>query len=195
MPPFQDNLPLYLGLAAGVTIALVAVFFLVRRAMAPAEEAGPATEDVTIDVEKLSGGGPPTAGPQLEFYHVPVRLAVLILAPVGRSGVVPPTNSLPEAMNQFLPGFMEVLSAHQPLFRRWPRQLSYHGFAGMFFGNVRLPGDRGKGTVWSGVVGKFTYNGQQLLAGMILQADRPVALGQVTLENEHQWLDVLRVKL
>lgn len=158
--------------------------------------AAPASEqsDLSIDVNKLGVEGPPPTGPQLDVYNIPMRLAVLVIAPLGRANTIPPPEVLTAAVERIVPGMMSVLKTHGPVFRRWPAQLSAAGFGPTFFGNIPLPGDQGKGTSWTGVVGKFEYQGQMLAVGMILRADQPNSLGQIALERETQWLDVLRVR-
>jgi hypothetical protein len=147
-----------------------------------------------IDVASLPSDGPPSNGTQLECYHVPVRLVVLVLAPVGHGSLFPPRERLPDVINQLLPDFMCVLDAHKPIFQRWPNQVSSQGFVKKFFRYARLPGDAGKGTPWCSVAGKFEADGDSWLIGLILRADRPNSLGQIAIERATQWLDVLRIK-
>ena len=94
-----------------------------------------------------------------------------------------------------MPGLWAVVQAHDPLVRCWPFQLGTQGFTHSFFNNLQaLPGDRGKGTPWSAVAGRFEVGDRQLLAGLICVADRPNSLSQMTVAHVGQWLDVLRVR-
>jgi hypothetical protein len=129
----------------------------------------------------------------LEFYGTPVRLAVLVLAPAGRNNATPTDAELPELIDSLVPGLWAVVQTHGPLVRCWPFQLSTQGFTHSFFNHVRLPGDRGKGTPWSAVAGRFEVGDRQLLAGLVCVADRPNSLSQMTVAHVGQWLDVLRV--
>jgi hypothetical protein len=106
---------------------------------------------------------------------------------------LPATEQLPDLVNRLLPNMMRVLSAHRPAFRRWPAQLSSQGFSHAFFRNVALPGDRGKGSPWCAIAGKFSGSGQTYLAGLVCCAQDSNSLGQVIVEHEGQWLDVLRI--
>ena len=174
-----------------VVIVLVMLFMLLRRRRHPLE-AGP--PDLRIDVAALPSVGPPAEGPRLEFYGTPVRLAVLVLAPAGRSGAIPTGTALEQAVDALVPGLTAVVKAHRPLFRRWPVQLSTQGFTTTFLNQVALPGERGKGTPWCSAAGRFEAGEQQLLAGVVCVADKPNSLSQVAVQHAGQWLEVLRVK-
>ncbi len=123
-----------------------------------------------------------------------MRLALVVLAPVGRGNELPPAAELPKLLDSAVPGLGGLLAAHGTRIKLWPPQLSTHGFAAALFGNVRLPGDRGKGTPWCTVAGKFMAGGRGFLAGLVLRAAAANNLGQMTLQSDTDWLDALRVK-
>ena len=131
----------------------------------------------------------------LEFYHLPVRLAAVVLAPVGRVSDLPAREQLPEVIDSIVPGLDQVVAAHAPLIRAWPRQVSSRGFAHAFFQNVRLPGDHGKKTAWSSVAGVFRMGDEPMMAGLVLRAESPNRHGNYIMEEEEQWLGILRVRL
>jgi hypothetical protein len=166
------------------------LWFVFRRkpARLPAKPADP-----SIDVSQFDAVGAPADPPQLEYYGCPVRLAILVVAPVGR-GSIPEREQLPELFDQFVPQFLQVVAEHQPLLQFWPGQISAVGFTNSFFGKVALPGDRGKGTPWCAMAGRFTALGRQYLAGIVCCGDTATGLGQLVIEQEGQWCDVLRVK-
>ncbi len=93
-----------------------------------------------------------------------------------------------------MPGLTEIVAAHQPLVRRWPEQLSSHGFNQAFFNNLALPGSRGKGTPWCSLAGKLMVGDRQFLVGMVCSSGNPNSLGQMVVEHEGQWLNALRVR-
>ena len=161
-------------------LLIVVVIMILRRRRRKQEPAAP---DLRVDVSKLPAQGPPIAGPRLEFYGIPVRLAVLVLAPAGRGSSVPDGRSFERALESLLPGLVEVVKVHRPLIRGWPYQLSTQGFVHAFFGNLALPGDHGKGTPWCAAAGRFQAGDQQLLAGLVCVADKPNALSQVTVQQ------------
>ncbi len=183
---------LMLGGGAIALFVIVLVVFMVL-ANRGAGRASAADDDLSINLLALSDTALPTAGASLEFYGTPVRLMVLVIAPAGR-GQSPDRSELPKMAEHLLPGLMSLLKTHQPIFRLWPPQLSTTGFGHVFFNNLRLPGERGKGTPWCGVVGRFSIDGRPYLAGFICAAERANGLGEVTLEHEGGWLDVLRIR-
>jgi hypothetical protein len=156
--------------------------------------AAPLAPDLKVLLANLGQEGPPQRPPVLELYNLPVRLAAIVLAPVGRVRDLPPVEQLPALIEAIIPGLDRVAALHQPLMRRWPSQVSARGFAHLFFSNAKLPGDGGKGSPWSSVAGVFKVNGQPVMAGLVLRAAGPNSLGQTIIETEHQWLGCLRVR-
>jgi hypothetical protein len=187
-------LPVVIALAVvagSVGMLLLIAFVLLRRKPPPPD---PVQPDLRIDVTKLGLQGPPESEVQLECYSVPVRVAVLVIAPVGRAGSIPETDQLLDVLDQLVPGLVEVVSEHQPVVRFWAPQLSSQGFVSSFFHNVGLPGDKGKGTPWSSVAGKFNSGDGHYLVGMVFRAAAPNGIGQVAVENDGQWNDILRIR-
>lgn len=197
VPPYGEYLSSPVVLIGAAIIALVglgAIGFFLSRMFASTETPVALGEDaLALDVDSLPSAGPSGKGPKLACYNVPVRIAALVLAPVGRTNVLPPPDKLREVVERMVPGLMEVVDSHQPVFRRWPGQISSQGFGSSFVGKLRLPGESGKGTPWTAVVGRIDYQGQQVLAGLVLKANEPNGLGVITLERETQWLDLFRV--
>jgi hypothetical protein len=154
----------------------------------------PISPDLKVLVANLGNDGPPQGVPVLELYNLPVRLAAIVLAPVGRERKLPPDEQLPTLIEAIIPGLDRVTAMHRPLIRRWPNQVSARGFAHLFFSNAKLPGDGGKGSPWSSVAGVFKVQGQPIMAGLVLRAAEPNSLGQTIVEEEHQWLGCLRVR-
>ncbi|MCA9248436.1 MAG: hypothetical protein KDA42_15020 [Planctomycetales bacterium] len=150
--------------------------------------------DLTIDIAKLAATGPPANAPRLEILHTPMRLAAIVVAPAGRSGLLPDLAHLGAMVDAIAPGMKAVVDAHLPLVRRWPAQLSAQGFANSFFSHAELPGDGGKGSPWCAVAGSFKHQGNRFLVGMICRADGPNGIGQITVPREEAWLEVARVK-
>ncbi len=188
---------LRMALIWGVVIAgIITVAYVVRRVLRSRKKPLPRQEpDLKIDVMSLPTLGPPTSGPALYYYNVPVRLAAIVLAPAGRVRELPPINQIHEAFDAIVPGLTEIIATHRPVYRHWPNQMSVRGFAHMFFGNVRLPGQGGKGTPWCSAAGVFKLEGQPLVAGLLMRAETTTNLGQHIVEEEAQWLDILRIKM
>jgi hypothetical protein len=147
-----------------------------------------------IRVADLPCEGPSIPSPRLEFYGTPVRLAVVVLAPVGRQGQLPPEGLLASLWEALVPGIGKILELHRPFVVLWPAQLSSQGFTQLFFHHLALPGDRGRGTPWCSVAGKFDWMHRQYLVGMVCCAASSNGLGQATVQHQGLWLDVLRVR-
>jgi len=189
--PSADVLIRYGLIALVAIVTLYVVVKLLRRRRRRLPEAEP---DLTIDLATLPAIGPPPGGPRLSYYNVPVRLAAVVLAPAGRVRHLPPVGQLHELLESIVPGLAAAVAAHKPTIRRWPAQLSVRGFVQQFFIHARLPGQGGKGTPWCSVAGTFKMEGQALVVGMVFRADAATNLGQRAVEQQAQWLDVLRIK-
>ena len=191
-PPGETSVLLMGGaVVLAVLLTVWVVFQKLRRKPEPETEVAP---NLRLDVSSLPSGGPPRGKPYLEFYSVPVRLAAIVVAPVGRDGQLPKNEHLPLVMEAILPGLMKVLTAHQPQFVRWPAQLSTQGFAHAFFNNVPLPGDHGRGTPWCSIAGKVELPVGHFLVGLVCCAAEPNSLGEVIAKHAAGWPDVIRVK-
>jgi len=200
--PLLDELTALLGRVAGNALWYVLLAAIVVIVLAIAwrvfhrrrRVSIPPAPDLSIQVASLGEDGPPQGPPFLEFYNLPMRLAAVVLAPVGRTGDLPPDDQLSPLIEAIVPGLDRVTALHRPLVRRWPNQVSANGFAHLFFNHARLPGDGGKGTPWSSMAGLFKAKGKPVMAGLIFRAAEPNSLGQTIIESEHQWLGCLRVR-
>jgi len=183
-----------IALAVVVVVLLLAIFIFLIVTARRRQRLPSSSIDLTIDVTQLPAGGPPSDGPTLEFCGMPVRLAVVVLAPAGRNAHLPPENKLTGVLDDLAPGLSSVVLSHRPILRVWPTQLSTQGFVHAFFNHLQLPGDRGKGTPWCCAAGRFDAGDQQLLVGILCAANKPNSLSQVTVGNVGQWMEVLRVR-
>lgn len=180
---------------AGAIVGLLLLFVVARKILRRRPD--DSTQDqlgLSIDLSALSATGPANEDPRLELYGTQVRVAIVVVAPVGREGEIPPRERLPELIDHVIPGLMNIVARDQPLVRFWPAQLSSQGFQSSFFNNIALPGDRGKGTPWCSAAGKFTALGGQFLAGIVCCAAADNGLGQFAVQHEGQWNDALRVR-
>jgi hypothetical protein len=150
--------------------------------------------DLTIDRSELGESGPPGGQLSLELYNVPVRLAALIIAPAGRGAQLAAGSRLVDLADEIVPGMAEIIELHRTRLFEWPAQLSTQGFSNTLFANLQLPGDRGKGTPWSVIAGRFEAGQKNVLAGVVLCAGAPNSLGQFVIDRPGQWLDLLRVR-
>jgi purine-cytosine permease-like protein len=174
-----------------VLLALLIVQYFLRRRHKKEPLLPP---ELHVELDRLVNEGPPAGLPIFEFYNLPVRLAGVVFAPVGRMRELPPPAELSAVFESVLPGLGCVVERHAPLVRYWPHQVSTRGFATSFFTNIRLPGDRGKGTPWSAVAGIFMHDGVPIMIGLVLRAAAANSLGQIVVNTEHEWLGCLRVR-
>jgi hypothetical protein len=183
-----------LSYAVPAAVAVVVLWIVWRLLRRRRRGAPPLAPDLRVDVTALGEHGPPEGSPSLEFYNLPMRLAAIVLAPVGRTRQLPPDGQLAALIDSIVPGLDKVAALHRPVIRRWPNQVSARGFSHLFFNNARLPGLGGKGTPWSSVAGMFNSQGQSVMAGLVLRAAKPNSLGQTIIDSEYQWLGCLRVR-
>ena len=138
-----DIMPL-LAAAAGIVLLLVLVR-AVQRALRRRRRFRDRIEPtLAIDISQLSQQGPPATGPLLTFYHLPVRLAAIVLAPAGRAGTLPAAEGMPQLLDAIVPGLAEVVAAHEPLRLRWPEQLAPPGSPTLSSSTHACPERRGK---------------------------------------------------
>lgn len=193
--PVQDLLQLnYITLALlaiAVVVAFIVLMGVLRRRKTPPAAVLPPQG---IDISLLESHGPPQGGLQLECYGAPVRVAAMILAPMGTGGGFPSSEQLPDVIDRAVPGMSEIIVRDRPVVHIWPPQLSPQGFANSYFAACRLPGDRGKQTPWCSIAGRYLDSEVRLLIGMILCASSPNSLGEFTLEQPTQWMDILRIR-
>jgi hypothetical protein len=186
--------PLWMIAAAAAVLLLALVLLFVGLLRRRRRVWGPPEPDLFVDIGQLAAAGPPADGPRIEFYGTPVRLAVVVIAPAGRQGELPPPGVMPTLLDRLVPGLPAVVAHHQPLICRWPAQLSTQGFAQSFFNHLVLPGDRGKGTPWCSIAGRLQVGDRMFLVGLVCCASQPNALSQFVVQHEGQWLDILRIR-
>ncbi len=191
MQSILDAIPLWvIGLVVLALCGLVLFLLLRRRQIKPA----PVTRsNMYLNVESLGQHGTPAGMRELQFYNIPVRLAAIVIAPVGRDRATPHHEDAEQLLESIVPGIDEVIRSHRPEIRVWPAQLSVQGFTQAFFNHVALPGQQGKGTPWCSLAGKFMTHGHAFVAGLVFRSEKANGVGQVAVRHEAQWLDMLRL--
>jgi hypothetical protein len=136
---------------------------------------------------------PPTAGAHVAtVYHVPARLRLVAVAPVGKAVNVSP-GQVEWLLDQIVPGLGQVAQSDQPRVRIFPPQVSHHGFAATFQRTTMKPEPDGSASHWIIVAGRGNVGKQSLAIGLAFWAEQPNTVGRLNLEP-HQWLDVVRLK-
>ena len=186
-----DNWMLPVALLAGAGLLTIVAWRLIRRQAR--RHASVDRDQLAIQLSDFTTQPVRDAGPQLRVYNVPMRLALVVMAPAGRDGRLPDRTSWPNLIDRAIPQIHAVITAHQTEMRPWPKQLSTEGFCQKFFHALNLPA-HGQGSPWSAVAGRVTADDQRYLIGLLLCSSQPNNLGQYTVERDTQWLDVLRIE-
>lgn len=177
---------------AAVAAVLAAVAWRIARRQARRRQASAQQAQLAICLNDFAEPSVADTGPQLRVYNVPVRLALVVMAPVGRDGRLPDREIWPSLIDRAIPQIRDVVAAHQTELRPWPNQLSTEGFCTKFFHALSMPA-RGKGTAWTAVAGRITAVDNRYLIGLLLRGKESNNLSQYTIERDAQWLDVLRI--
>jgi hypothetical protein len=125
---------------------------------------------------------------QLLVMNQPVRLRLVVVAPVGKRQL----GKVDSLLEQVYRGLGEVSIDDKPRVRVWPPQLSSTGFAPTFMRLTKRPDPDGTASRWILLAGPARAGGTPVLLGLAVYADTPSRLGKVTLD-ERQWNEVLRV--
>ncbi len=146
-----------------------------------------------IKLSDIDNVSPVPAAPKIDVYHIPVRVVLLVVAPLGRGHRLPDEDKLPKFLDELMPGLMNVMQVHQTEIRHWQSQLSSSGFTNMFFSQVPLPGEHGKGTPWCAVAGRVESPAGNFAIGFVGRADEDNGLTQIEIPQQTGWLDVVRI--
>jgi hypothetical protein len=128
----------------------------------------------------------------LTLYHLPVRLRLVVVAPLGTETSVDGT-AIPQLLDRIVPGLGAFAVLEQARIRVWPPQLSQQGFTVAFHRRTRRPEPQNQPSHWMLASGRANVGGQAVLLGVGLWTDEPTTIGRVSLDM-YQWLDVLRIK-
>jgi hypothetical protein len=183
-------LPFYALAAAAVL--LIALMWMRRPSRRRKKKTARAAAKLAIRLADLGTVGPHATGPQLCCFGAPVRLALLVIAPAGREGRLPPEPQMGDVLDRAVPGLGKVFNAHQPVIHRWPNQLSAGGFEHAFFRQCGLP-QEGAGTPWCSVAGPIMDGEQRFFIGLLMRSGQANNLKQLAIGKETQWLEILRV--
>jgi hypothetical protein len=140
---------------------------------------------------------PPPPGPpgkrRLTVEGVPVRLRLVVIAPLGRRASID-SSAVEGTLNQVVYRLGAICREDEPQVRIWPQQLSQKGFAATFHRYVQKPEADGTPSRWILVAGHTPARPRPWLLGVALYADEPVTIGRLTLEP-NRWAEVLRVQV
>ncbi len=185
LPQDKKTLMLYGVAAAGGMLVLTLLIVWLRRAKPPANPESNLVEDLA----KLPPAGKGKRHYQLLVMSQPVRLRLVVVAPVGKK----PIGKVDSVLEQVFRGLGEVAIDDHPRIRLWPPQFSSVGFAPTFFRLTKRPEPSGRPSRWILLAGQARAGSTPVLIGMAVYADAPTTAGLVTVD-ETQWNEILRVE-
>ncbi len=128
----------------------------------------------------------------LKVHNLPVRLGVVVLAPLGRIDV-PDDEHIPGILDSLVPGLGKFVAEDTPIVRTWPNQVSVGGFANNLALHMQVGGHDLTETPWCLVAGKTKRPDGLLLVTLALAAESPNRLGVIRLDDESQWMQAIQV--
>ena len=128
----------------------------------------------------------------LKVHNLPVRLGVVVLAPLGRIDV-PDDEHIPGILDSLVPGLGKFVAEDGPIVRTWPNQVSVGGFANNLALHMQVGGHDLTETPWCLVAGKTKQPDGLLLVTLALAAESPNRLGVIRLDDESQWMQAIQV--
>lgn len=133
-----------------------------------------------------------TSRVDLKVHNMPVRLGVVVLAPLGRIEL-PDDDELPSILDGLVPGLGAFIEIDTPIIRTWSNQVSVGGFANNLALHMQVENQDLTETPWCLVAGKTKRPDGLLLVTLALAAATQNRLGVVRLEDESQWMQAIQV--
>jgi hypothetical protein len=180
-----------LFLIGGAVLAVLILLALLRRWRAR-DKVHP-TADLLEDLSTYPPQPPlpPNAKP-LTLYGLPVRMRLVVLAPLGLDAGTITAPEVNHLMNLAVPGLGDRLGLDLPKIRFWPTQLSHQGFVASLRRNTQFPATKPHLRHHVLVIGKVLRDGNPIAIGLALQSTEPNTLGPVVLNYPHQWMEIMR---
>jgi hypothetical protein len=178
-------IPVLLGVIGGAVVGLGLILLLMRR-----RPEKPVRGDHRENLSEYPAP-PPVASCQLYYLNEPVRVRMLILAPLGRRELPEDVEGL---LDRAVRGLGEVLHQDRPAWRTWPPQLSWKGFLPTFTRYVQLPNHEGEPSQYQLVAGQIRLGGQMVVLGLVLMGDEAFHR-ETRLLEAHQWVEQMRVDI
>jgi hypothetical protein len=192
-PPTIAGLPKNVVLyAAGAVVALllIGVVSALMRKRKPEgidPEAG-----MMEDLEDLPPPPARKAPRPLTVQGQPVRLRLLILAPVGRKEAASDDEVEP-MLEKVVRGLGQVARYDQPQIKAWPLGMSKVGFTPMFFRRMVRPQPAGQPSHWILLAGQARAGTEQVLLGLALWSDARTTMGNIAVKPD-EWTHLLRAE-
>jgi hypothetical protein len=153
----------------------------------------PGEEHLRVDVERLPLEAPAASARRLLVEGVPVRVRLVVLAPLGHGRAHALPDDPTALFDRVLPGFGAVVRGDGALVKLWPAQVSRAGFAPKFHALVSTPDPPDAPSRWVLAAGPVRAGDRQFSLGLALQADEPCYLGRQTVTPD-RWTWLLRIR-
>lgn len=137
---------------------------------------------------------PATPRPVLTFRNLPVRLRLIVLAPLGHGAGGIDIEEVEALLDALTPGLGGCVRQDRPRVRIWPTQLSAAGFAAAFRRETELPGAEHDPSHWVLLAGRALVQRRPIVLGLALWSAVETTLGTMTLDEPHEWPRVLMVE-
>jgi hypothetical protein len=153
----------------------------------------PGEEHLRVDVEKLPAATPAASARRLVVEGVPVRVRLVVLAPLGQGRAHALPDDPTTLFDRVLPGLAAVVRSDGALVKLWPAQVSRAGFAPKFHTLVSTPDPPDAASRWVLAAGPVRSGDRQFSLGLALEADEPCYLGRQTVTPD-RWTWLLRIR-
>jgi hypothetical protein len=177
------------GFAVGLLLFLMVAVAVVRALFRKPKEAPVRDEIPNEDLSEYPRL--PTALPRISVHGVPVRVRLVVVAPVGKGNTIDP-DAVPMLLEKLVHGLGAAATQDRARIRVWPAQLSNQGFSPVFHNHVHSPDAEGKPSRWVLLAGPTPARPKPLLLGLALQAAEPTSMGRQTVPPE-QWNHMLHM--
>jgi hypothetical protein len=175
----------------GALVSVLILLALMRRWRG--RDLEPASDEFLEDVGAYPPAAPlPVNAKVLTVYGLPVRLRLVVLAPLGLEAGTLQAPEVNHLLDLAVPGLGDRLALDLPKIRFWPTQLSQQGFVAALRRNTQFPDIAQRHRHHLLLIGKVIRNGSPIAVGLALQSAEPNTLGPVVLHHPHQWMEVLR---
>ncbi len=175
-------------------VALAILWGFLRRLFRPRRRTAVTEPNLTEDLSTYPPPPPLWGEQRLTIYGLPVRLRLVVAAPLGYEAGQVRGEDIEAILGQVVPGLGQVVRGDKPRIYIWPTQLSYQGFAAAFRRNTLLPDPESQLTRWVLLMGKALVERRPLAIGLVLLSEQENTIARVSLEHPHQWFETLRVK-
>ena len=184
IPGVPDSIAFLGVVGLGALVVLLLLFKMLKGGKKADPEAG-----LGEDLSTLPAAPKGQRHYQLYVMNQPVRLRLVVIAPMGKKTV----GKVDSALEQIFRGLGEVSFDDKPRIRIWPAQLSTTGFAPTFFRLTKSPDAEGRPSRFVMLAGPARAGAMPVLLALVVEVDERSKLGKLTM-TETQWGEVLRVE-